>query len=158
MKLKICLVGGCERKSRALDLCFTHWRRQHRGREVGGPILDSNARICSVEGCERKYHSVGFCKLHYYRRRKGTPLDYAPNYSLVCAQEGCDKNRNSGKNCPAHTQRARLGISMDKPIRGRIIGPVDGLCTVDACFDKHAAKGFCNRHYRNFKKRGLINS
>lgn len=155
--MKICSVEGCERKHVALGLCFTHWRRQRRGREVGGPILDSKDRICSVEGCERKHSSLGFCKLHYRRMKQGMPLDYLPHLALLCTQEGCTRNRQSELYCNVHRLRERLGIDMDQPIQERTRGPVNGLCTFDDCIGAHVAKGFCSKHYRKFKGGLLTN-
>lgn len=141
----ICLVEGCDRKSRTIKpgMCDGHTSRARAGKPVEGPLQSRRkpgsyftSETCMVENCERntrRQTSEGesLCGAHYDRLRLGKPMD-APIRQLrrdwpeTCLVEGCDrpsKKRSNGRvmgnggHCPAHSSRKRRGQDLTTPIK-----------------------------------------
>ncbi len=63
---RICSVEDCNKPSRTLGLCSTHYARHQRSRTTGPK--------CTVEGCPSSVYGQGFCSKHYQRWvRNGDP-------------------------------------------------------------------------------------
>lgn len=60
--MKICLVDGCGKKSRALGRCQHHYDLFHK------PSKGRKGRVCSVEGCGGPGGDRGLCKKHYMQQ------------------------------------------------------------------------------------------
>ncbi len=76
MGKRTCCVEGCDRESRCLGMCNTHYMRTRLGTPLELPIreLRSRADTCCVEGCTRNVASRDMCQPHYVRSRKGWSL------------------------------------------------------------------------------------
>jgi len=76
---KQCGVEGCERVSKARDLCVTHYNRFRRGAIVDTPIRRAHGSygFCRAPDCDLAAGSSGLCKMHYqdeYRGRGGAAI------------------------------------------------------------------------------------
>lgn len=91
--------------------------------------------ICKEEDCTRDARSRGWCINHYRKARLelGEVSPPAP-----CVEDGCGAKGTAGRGlCPKH-HRAIHG----KP------------CTIDDCEKPEAARGWCDNHYKLWKKHG----
>lgn len=78
---RTCAVAGCASQSRvlAMGLCVTHWSRQRKYGDPGGPDLQRRRQkglVCSVDGCNAECLSRGMCEPHYHAwHRTGDPTN-----------------------------------------------------------------------------------
>lgn len=128
--------------------------------------------ICSVEGCGLKMEAKGFCDKHYRRWKKyGTPDPEGARYKREDGQwcPRCeeyktfdefwkDNRRVSGyqtycKECTyAYRKDASNSLEPKRITRPKNAAP--SICSVDGCEIVVCAQGFCDKHYRRFKKYG----
>lgn len=134
---KICKVDGCDKKHYAKGYCNYHY---HIATDIGQP--------CSIEGCNKKHYAKGYCKNHYlaYKRK----LKQAKINSGKCKINGCENNIYSNKMCKSHYIEKMKNYVRKKPNREIKI------CSIEGCNVKHRAGGYCNRHYRQYKKYGRV--
>lgn len=68
-----CVVAGCGRATRALDLCHAHYQQFYLyGKILPRPIRRMNrynGASCSVSSCTRTATDNGYCNAHYMRLR-----------------------------------------------------------------------------------------
>lgn len=73
----LCLVEGCERKSRAKGMCSAHWQRSRKNQYLSIPVSAENRGrpastvLCCVESCENRANNRGMCAAHAAHRKNG---------------------------------------------------------------------------------------
>lgn len=75
----------------------------------------------------------------------------ADTKTTICEQSTCDKQVYARSLCRAHYVRMMRANGERVQIRG-----LHSVCSVDACGGKHECRGFCNRHYIQFRTYGRI--
>ncbi len=85
------------------------------------------SRMCSVEGCGKEHRARGYCDLHYQRwNRHGDPVAGGP------AQPRLD-----------------TPLTFADPSSRR-----KGICAIEGCVIRSAARGLCPRHYARWRRHG----
>ena len=136
---RICIVEGCDKLVRAMNVCGTHYMQIRRGvRSEDGillrPLREKRPPVCKIEDCERKVTGRGFCSKHYQQ--------------WLCGHRSLEgdiltdfKERNTGP------------ISLTDRRRGR--GASSGSCKLCGKSIFHTRSGLCGTHYSRYR-RGLI--
>lgn len=108
-------------------------------------------RTCSVDGCTDPHAGRGYCAIHYQHwYRWGDPLYYAPPAQKICSFPDCGGKVDSHGLCSAHATQLRKGQEL-KPLRVLWHG---ASCTVDGCEKSIVARGYCGKHWKNWRIHG----
>ena len=136
--------------------------------------------ICTVKDCNNIHLCKGFCKKHYTRWKKGQPINYTrPDISNGWISNGYKHVMYKKK--PILEHRLIIELHLKRTLKSsEIVHHKDGnplnnkienleimsnathsnihnpknYCTVNKCNNKHAARGFCKKHYARWAKHG----
>lgn len=170
--MKVCLIDGCDRKSRSLGMCEPHYLAEHRAkkraargdciypgctyaaRERGlcGRHMTCSDNPCAFDGCGRRIANAGLCRTHYQQRLDGIPLrpiKTRPVGNTHCSADGCELPVRCRGLCNRHYQQwQKHGRTIpDAPAR-------PSVCSVGDCMRKASAKGLCKMHYNRWRRTG----
>lgn len=141
---RTCIVDECEREHYARGWCSTHYGRWIKGGDVHAdvPIRITSAGTpdalrhhgapdgtCILATCARAHFAYDYCEAHYRRlRRSGDVKEHVPLGVLSRADH----------NSP------------------RTDSPVARACDVSACDRDSFSRGWCEAHYRRWKRSGDV--
>jgi hypothetical protein len=137
---RTCSVDGCERPSRARDLCALHWQRWRR---TGGVELAPRPlKHCMVGGCRRKHLAKGWCAVHYDRwKRNGDPGEAdlrKQSRGPTCTIAGCSEPVHARELCGLHYRRSDYFPG----------------CAIGGCDRPASSMGLCASHYHRYRRHG----
>lgn len=115
--MKLCSIEGCERESRAKDLCSMHYYRKFKCgiddmRPESFTSKTTNNKGCKVEGCEHTYFAKGYCRKHHGAFLRNGPALYSIEHPTDCKVEGCQNTPRSKGYCDFHYNRFKKGLSL----------------------------------------------
>lgn len=144
---RICSMEGCEGQHVSRGLCSVHYRRQlrHGSPEILLRLPKALDPICTTPGCEHKSVGNGICISCRNRARKAAGLCYS-----------CGKTADAGSYCRPCRERINANKRMNRAYvnRNKEVYNHMGVCSVEGCEGKHAAKGFCKSHYMRNARHG----
>lgn len=160
-----CAVVDCQSVPKAKWLCLKHYTRLIRH---GDPDVDRGhvrkyevGQQCSVDGCSGQADSRGWCVPHYQRWvRAGDPCAVdgrtlrKPKYE-ACTVDNCRSKPVAKGLCLSHYSfLRRRGDVAPAPAR-----EFTGLkCRALDCQRDQVCRGYCDRHYRTWKRSGYSES
>ena len=127
-----CIVEGCEKDSKAMNMCSKHYTQYRHGtRDADGILLramkQSRKGVCIVSNCNQPIDGRRFCSKHYQQWRRGYR---SPDGSLL--KEIVE--RNIGPRELTAKQRRKSGLRV-------------GTCKLCESPMKHGSTGLCGKHY-----------
>lgn len=127
-----CTRPGCDKPTRAAELCEAHYRAA------------SRTGHCTIDDCTAPLYARLRCARHYEQWR--TAAAVKPR----CTVGDCDRPRRARGMCEMHYRRWRItGTAADPtPI------PADRLCAYDGCTNPLRAKGLCAAHWAHLNRYG----
>ncbi len=158
-KIKTCAVEGCDRRSRARQMCSMHYQRWRRRRSP----VDRRIPACGETECQRPRYAAGWCRLHYTRHRRRKWYQTRPE----CNRPGCPNvpiSRKAGQ-CRKHydleTADRRPKCERpecERPVRAKrqcqkhynrefMARRTRPKCSVEGCANSRHSKGQCQKHY-----------
>lgn len=116
--------------------------------DARGDAKPANHQICSAPNCDKYARTSGMCPRHYQQvRRHGrlTPeLEYQSRGNQ-CDAKDCEELPVASGHCARHYQQIRRYGRLT-PERERNFNPMPS-CMIPGCDAKHAARGYCKKHY-----------
>lgn len=161
-----CAAPGCDRATKALGLCQSHYMRVRRTGSLGlepislpGRTVTERAESrCAVDGCDRLARTHGWCSAHYdrwlFNGEPGTAQLKRPPVG-ECAVDGCTRSAKTRGWCRGHYQRV-LRDGQPGPDDFPVRVAVTTLCSVESCDRTVRAKGLCGTHYRRQRETGHV--
>ncbi len=151
--MRICSVEGCERKYSAQGCCVMHYKRYIKSGKI--TLLPKQTPTCIVDDCVNVSHAKSMCSVHYSRMHTTGKLEVEHERRTGCVVPECDRKHYGKGWCNMHWNRVHQTGSL-------YLEPVATECKIEGCTYLGALSdgrykfplGFCNTHYRRFKKYG----
>jgi hypothetical protein len=127
----LCVLPGCEKHVRTMNMCNTHYNHYLRKRK-----RHDRATLCFMPHCYLLSEEEGFCAEHARERR-----DYRKPVKCTVPDCGCWSVEYGF--CLEHfTHYKQTG----NPVKGIL------LCGIPECNQPHSMKGMCRIHYARYKR------
>lgn len=126
-----CTRPGCDKPTRAADLCEMHYRAAAR------------TGHCTIDDCTAPIYARLRCARHYEQWRGANAV------KPRCAVDGCDRPRRARDWCEMHYRRWRTTGATE--VEERVVN-AGATCHGPECHRDAVAKGLCAAHREQQKK------
>lgn len=163
-----CTVCNEYKTIAAYSMCWKHYARWKRHRDLSDPEYVNKGKVCKEEGCEREAKNSGYCRTHYRRLRLfgDTQVYLTETYDKdeLCLMPGCTDTPRAEKLCNNHYHNYRYHQE-----KGNVKDVVEYIdfrlnnsdlrfrkeepkkCQLPDCEREAKLKGFCQNHYVSFR-------
>lgn len=117
----VCRIGNCEESVRSLNLCGSHYSKQHK---YGNPLWEKPVTYdCSEPQCKRPHLAKGLCALHYGRKYQEANKDKSNANVAKRRKENPEKFRAYWNNYRTLKLEGSVFLITDKELKKLLASP-----------------------------------
>lgn len=163
--MDLCQFDSCTNFKRANGYCAGHNKQLKDGRPLVALLTygKNKGKVCTGPECSRPAESRGMCSGHKAQDNRGEQLSVLGSRrpgrnsrydGVACRFDDCERPAYALALCRSHHAQVQRGTPL-RPLGWRE-APIAASCHAEGCEASGTKVGFCERHYRQARRRGII--